>query len=193
MNLSGISLCTISMNTSPVQCMGMMQSEIDLLQRRHRFTHVLFLMGCQVKSTRHRVHLSDAGNVHGALHCVHHPAMTQEVSTTRPRPLTLKQVASSCAKSSGMTAAEVARAVAQEIQIKLTRHDEQRLQPEKRRPVNPQAHELYLRGRHFWYRRTEEGMRKSIECFEEALPTTRVSPRPMTGSPTPTQCLPAVG
>jgi TolB-like protein/Tfp pilus assembly protein PilF len=65
--------------------------------------------------------------------------------------------------------AEVARAVAQEIQIKLTPHDEQRLQPEKRRPVNPQAHELYLRGRHFWYRRTEEGMRKSIECFEEAL------------------------
>jgi tetratricopeptide (TPR) repeat protein len=28
---------------------------------------------------------------------------------------------------------------------------------------------LYLRGRHFWYWRTEEGIRKSIECFEEAL------------------------
>jgi TolB-like protein/tetratricopeptide (TPR) repeat protein len=65
--------------------------------------------------------------------------------------------------------AEVARAVAREIRIKLTPHDEQRLHPEKRRPVNPQAHELYLRGRHFWYRRTEEGMRKSIECFEAAL------------------------
>jgi TolB-like protein len=50
--------------------------------------------------------------------------------------------------------ADVARAVAQEIKIKLTPHDEQRLHPEKRRPVNPQAHELYLRGRHFWYRRT---------------------------------------
>jgi len=34
--------------------------------------------------------------------------------------------------------------------------------------VNPQAYELYLRGRHFWYRRTEEGIRKSIDCFEEA-------------------------
>jgi TolB-like protein/tetratricopeptide (TPR) repeat protein len=65
--------------------------------------------------------------------------------------------------------AEVARAVAQEIQIKLTPHDQQRLHSEKRRSVNPEAHELYLRGRHFWYRRTEEGMRKSIECFEEAL------------------------
>jgi TolB-like protein len=65
--------------------------------------------------------------------------------------------------------AEVARAVAQEIQVKLTPRDRQRLHSEKRRSVNPQAHELYLRGRHFWYRRTEEGMRKSIECFEEAL------------------------
>jgi TolB-like protein len=65
--------------------------------------------------------------------------------------------------------AEVARAVAQEIQIKLTPHDTQRLHPEKRRSINPQAYELYLRGRHFWYRRTEEGMRKGIECFEEAL------------------------
>jgi TolB-like protein/tetratricopeptide (TPR) repeat protein len=65
--------------------------------------------------------------------------------------------------------AEVARAVAREIQIKLTPHEKRRLDPDKVRSVNPQAYELYLRGRHFWYRRTEEGMRKSIQCFEEAL------------------------
>src|SRR5580698_3769791 len=65
--------------------------------------------------------------------------------------------------------AEVARAVAREIQIKLTPGEQRRLDPDKTRSVNPQAHELYLRGRHFWYRRTEEGIRKSIECFEEAL------------------------
>ena len=64
---------------------------------------------------------------------------------------------------------EVARAVAREIQIKLTPHEKQRLDPDKSRSINPQAYELYLRGRHFWYRRTEEGMRKSIECFEQAL------------------------
>src|SRR5580698_10207840 len=65
--------------------------------------------------------------------------------------------------------AQVARAVAREIQIKLTPHEKQRLDPDKKRSIKPQAHELYLRGRHFWYRRTEEGLRKSIECFEEAL------------------------
>ena len=65
--------------------------------------------------------------------------------------------------------AEVARAVAREIQIKLTPHEKQRLDPDKTRSVNPQAYELYLRGRHFWYRRTEDGIRRSIECFEEAL------------------------
>jgi TolB-like protein/Tfp pilus assembly protein PilF len=65
--------------------------------------------------------------------------------------------------------AEVARAVAREIQIKLTPHEKQRLDPDKTRSINPQAYELYLRGRHFWYRRTEEGIRRSIECFEEAL------------------------
>src|SRR5882757_2464983 len=65
--------------------------------------------------------------------------------------------------------ADVARAVAREIQIKLTPHERRRLDGDKTRSINSQAHELYLRGRHFWYRRTEEGIRKSIECFEEAL------------------------
>ena len=65
--------------------------------------------------------------------------------------------------------ADVARAVAREIQIKLTPHERRRLDGDKPRSINSQAYELYLRGRHFWYRRTEEGIRKSIECFEEAL------------------------
>ena len=65
--------------------------------------------------------------------------------------------------------AEVARAVVREIQIKLTPHEKQRLDPDKTRSINPQAYELYLRGRHFWYRRTEDGMRRSIEYFEAAL------------------------
>jgi TolB-like protein/tetratricopeptide (TPR) repeat protein len=65
--------------------------------------------------------------------------------------------------------ADVARAVAREIQIKLTPHEQRRLHGDKTRSINSQAYELYLRGRHFWYRRTEEGIRKSIDCFEGAL------------------------
>jgi TolB-like protein/tetratricopeptide (TPR) repeat protein len=65
--------------------------------------------------------------------------------------------------------AEVARAVAREIQIKLTPHEQRRLDSDKTRSINTKAYESYLRGRHFWYRRTEEGIRKSIDCFEEAL------------------------
>ena len=64
---------------------------------------------------------------------------------------------------------EVARAVAGEIRIQLTPEEKRRSDSEETRTVDPDAYELYLRGRHFWYRRTEEGMRKSIECFEQAL------------------------
>ncbi len=64
---------------------------------------------------------------------------------------------------------EVSRAVAREVEIELTPEEQGRLDIEKTRSVNSHAHESYLRGRHFWYRRTEEGIRKSIDCFEEAL------------------------
>jgi TolB-like protein/Flp pilus assembly protein TadD len=65
--------------------------------------------------------------------------------------------------------AEVARAVAREIQIKLTPDEQRRLDGDTARSINSQAHELYLRGRHFWNRRTEDSIRRSIECFEQAL------------------------
>ena len=34
---------------------------------------------------------------------------------------------------------------------------------------DPDAHDLYLRGRYYWYQRTPESMRKSVECFEAAI------------------------
>ena len=33
---------------------------------------------------------------------------------------------------------------------------------------SPQAHQFYLEGRYFWNKRTEEGLRRSIECFQKA-------------------------
>src|SRR5437016_10120296 len=64
---------------------------------------------------------------------------------------------------------EVARAIARAIQIKLTVRQQRRLDSDKLRSIDPRTHELYLRGRHLWNMRTEEGMRRSIQCFEQAL------------------------
>jgi DNA-binding winged helix-turn-helix (wHTH) protein/tetratricopeptide (TPR) repeat protein len=38
----------------------------------------------------------------------------------------------------------------------------------RRNTRNSIAHRLYLEGRYFWYKRTEEGLRRSIVCFERA-------------------------
>lgn len=62
---------------------------------------------------------------------------------------------------------EVARAIAREIQIKLTLHQQKRL--DSASSLDPEAHEAYLKGRHLWNRRTEDGMRKSITQYEEAI------------------------
>ncbi|PYQ59173.1 MAG: hypothetical protein DMF58_12660 [Acidobacteria bacterium] len=63
--------------------------------------------------------------------------------------------------------AEVAQAIADEIQIKVTPQEQARLA--SARLVKPQAYEAYLRGRFHWDKRTEEGMRKGFALFEQAL------------------------
>jgi serine/threonine protein kinase/Tfp pilus assembly protein PilF len=62
---------------------------------------------------------------------------------------------------------EVARAIADEVQAKLTPQERARLARPRR--VDPAAHEAYLKGRYYWARATEESVRKSIEYFEEAI------------------------
>jgi serine/threonine protein kinase/TolB-like protein len=62
---------------------------------------------------------------------------------------------------------EVARAIAGEIKVKLTPQEQTRLA--SARPVNPEAHEWYLKGRFLWERRTPEALKKSIEYFQQAL------------------------
>ena len=61
---------------------------------------------------------------------------------------------------------EVARAIVDEIQIKLTSPEQTRLT--RIRPVNPDAHEAYLKGRYHWNKFTEEGLKESIEYFKRA-------------------------
>jgi serine/threonine protein kinase/TolB-like protein/Tfp pilus assembly protein PilF len=62
---------------------------------------------------------------------------------------------------------EVAQAITSEIKIKLTPQEQARLA--RARPVNPEAHEAYLKGRYYWNLRTEEGLKKGIEYFQQAV------------------------
>jgi len=62
---------------------------------------------------------------------------------------------------------EVAQAIANQIRIKLTPPEQALLG--HARAVSPEAHEAYLRGRYYWNLRTEEGLKKGIEYFQQAI------------------------
>ena len=62
---------------------------------------------------------------------------------------------------------EVARAIAQEIRVKVTPEEEARLA--RSHVVDPRAYESYLRGRQHWNKRNDEGLLRSLEYFREAI------------------------
>jgi TolB-like protein/DNA-binding winged helix-turn-helix (wHTH) protein/Tfp pilus assembly protein PilF len=62
---------------------------------------------------------------------------------------------------------EVARDIANRIQVKLTAREQSGLS--SARPVDPEAHTAYLRGVYFWNKRTEQDLEKSIEYFNQAV------------------------
>lgn len=62
---------------------------------------------------------------------------------------------------------EVAQAIAKEIDITMTAEDRQRLTGS--RPVDPEAHEAYLKGHFFIDKWTETDIRKGIAYFEQAI------------------------
>jgi TolB-like protein/Tfp pilus assembly protein PilF len=62
---------------------------------------------------------------------------------------------------------EVARAIASAIKVALTPAETATLT--KAAQVDPKVHELYLRGRYHWNKRTAEDLEKSIEYFEKAI------------------------
>jgi TolB-like protein len=62
---------------------------------------------------------------------------------------------------------DVARAIATEIQIKLTPQEQTRLARVQR--LDPEALEAYLKGLYEWNKWTEESLKKSIEYFEQAV------------------------
>ena len=62
---------------------------------------------------------------------------------------------------------EIAKSIADALQAKLSRAAEHVLA--SRPTENPEAHELYLRGRYFWNRRTGPNLQKAVEYFEQAI------------------------
>jgi TolB-like protein/Tfp pilus assembly protein PilF len=68
---------------------------------------------------------------------------------------------------------QVAQAVAEGIDLRLTSQQQAALTSRARQTVSNRqqddAFDLYLRGRYYWNMRTEEGLKRSIQYFREAL------------------------
>lgn len=62
---------------------------------------------------------------------------------------------------------DLVNAIVREMGVAVTPDVAVRL--EAREPVPPRAYEAYLRGRYFWQQRTEDGLRRAIPHFEEAI------------------------
>ena len=62
---------------------------------------------------------------------------------------------------------ELAREIAREVKIAVSPAEKAILASAQ--TVNPEAYELYLKGRHFWSKRTEEDLNKALESFMGAV------------------------
>jgi len=62
---------------------------------------------------------------------------------------------------------EIAKTIAETLQAKLTGSEKSSMA--KTPTANPEAYELYLKGRFFWNKRTGEDLRKSIEYLKQAI------------------------
>ena len=73
----------------------------------------------------------------------------------------------------------VARNIAEQVRATLSRREEAHLQSGKR--IDPTAYEAYLKGRYFWNKRTEEGLRKAISSFNQAIEADPTYAQPYAG------------
>jgi TolB-like protein/Flp pilus assembly protein TadD len=62
---------------------------------------------------------------------------------------------------------EIAKTIAETLQARLTGSEKTAIS--KKPTENPEAHELYLKGRFFWNKRTADDLRKSIDYFNQAV------------------------
>jgi TolB-like protein/DNA-binding winged helix-turn-helix (wHTH) protein/Tfp pilus assembly protein PilF len=62
---------------------------------------------------------------------------------------------------------QVTSAIVNEVSVQLSPEDQKRLASSPS-PVNAEAYEDYLKGRYYWNKRSDEGINKAIEYFEDA-------------------------
>ncbi|HEU5237283.1 MAG TPA: tetratricopeptide repeat protein, partial [Pyrinomonadaceae bacterium] len=62
---------------------------------------------------------------------------------------------------------EIATEISGSLRLKLSAPEQTRIT--KRYTDNPEAYQLYLKGRFYWNKRTEEGLKKALDYFQEAI------------------------
>ena len=62
---------------------------------------------------------------------------------------------------------EISKAIAANLRIELSGKERQEIV--KRDTANPEAYQLYLRGRYHWNQRTPEGVKKGLDYFQQAI------------------------
>ena len=62
---------------------------------------------------------------------------------------------------------EISSEISEKLRLQLTAPEKKRLT--RRHTEDPEAYQLYLKGRHHWNRWTEEGFNKAIEYFQQAV------------------------
>ena len=62
---------------------------------------------------------------------------------------------------------ELSKDISEKLRLRLSGDEKARLA--KRSTANPEAYQLYLKGRYYWNKRTQEGFKKGIEYFQHAI------------------------
>ena len=62
---------------------------------------------------------------------------------------------------------QISKAIADHLRIELTGTEQQQLA--KRGTENAEAYQLYLRGRYFWNKRTDDGVKQGLSYFQQAI------------------------
>ena len=62
---------------------------------------------------------------------------------------------------------DISRTISEKLQLRLTGEEQKRLA--KRYTENNEAYRLYLKGRYYWNKRNDEGLKQSISYFQQAI------------------------